>query len=369
MSSKRLGVRAALTDGGLIPGDVLIEDGMIASAGARPAGRAGTAVPGYIDLQVNGFGGVDFLSTDESGFRRAGEALAATGVTAFQPTLITAPEPTLLTSLGVAARAAIDSRPRLLGVHLEACFLSPKWRGAHDARWLGPPDIALAERFLEAGPVTYVTIAPELPGGFDLLDRLVRGGAVVAIGHSDADGETAHAAFNRGARAVTHLHNAHRRFTARDPGIAGVALTRPDVTVGLIVDFVHLAREAVLMTWFAARGRVALVTDAIAAAPESDGEVSLGGRTVRVEDGVARLPDGTLAGSVLTMDRAVRNVVSLGVPLGDAIAAATLVPARLVGREELGTLRSMSPADIAVLDDRLEVVRTFVAGDEVWASD
>ena len=166
---------------------------------------------------------------------------------------------------------------------------------------------------------------------------------------------------------MTHLHNAQRRFTARDPGISAVALTRRDVTVGLIPDLVHLARETVLMAFLAARGRVCVVTDAISAAPHRIGEFQLGDRTIIVSEDAARLPNGILAGSVLSLDKAIRNLVTIGVAWPDAVHAATAVPARLIGRPELGTLRPGTPADVAVLNDGFQVTSTYVAGTQVWA--
>ncbi len=368
MKPKRIGVRAALVDGAVIPGDVEVVDGEVAMVGVQPAGRSGTAIPGYIDLQVNGFGGVDFLGADVDGYRIAGEALASCGVTAYQPTLVSAPLPTAVSALEQLAKAQGSGGPRILGAHLEGPFLSPTWKGAHDERYIVPPDLALAGKLCAAGPVTQMTIAPEQPGGFDLLDWLVRRGIVVALGHTDADAATSHAAFNRGARAVTHLHNAQRRFAARDPGVVGVALSRADVVVGVIADLVHLAPETLVMAWLCARERLAVVTDAIEAAGAGQGEYSLGDRTIYVAEDVARLADGTLAGSVLTMDRAVRNLVGLGVPWPEAVRAAAVTPARLVGHEELGTLRPSTPADVTVLDDELRPRRTLVAGREMWAA-
>lgn len=363
----RLGVHAALVDGGIVPGDVVVEDGEIVEVGAQPAGRAGLAVPGLVDLQVNGFGGVDFLTSDAAGYRQAGAALAATGVTSYQPTIISAPPAAMERTLAEIAKARTEpDGPRILGAHLEGPFLSPRWSGAHDQRYLLAPDLALADRLCASGPVTYMTVAPELVGGFELVDWLVRRGIVVALGHTDADAATATAAYNRGARALTHLHNAQRRFAPRDPGVSGVALVRPDVVVGVIADLVHLAPETLQLAWLAARGRVALVTDAIAAAPARTGTFSLGDRRIIVDEDSARLDDGTLAGSVLTLDRAVRNLVELGAPLADAVDAASAVPARLVGRPELATLRPRTPADIAVLDAANRVVRTLVGGRQVW---
>ena len=363
----RLGVAASIVDDQLVRGDVDINDGVVTAVGVSPAGRAGLAVPGFVDLQVNGFGDVDFLAADVEGYRHAGEVLLSTGVTSFQPTLVTAPVETLVDALDVVAKAVPEVRARILGVHLEGPFLAPKWKGAHDERWIIPPDIGIAERLCASGLVTTVTMAPEQPGGMALLRWLVAHGVLVSVGHSDADAAATHAAYDAGARSVTHLHNAQRRFTARDPGVSAVAMTRQDVTVELIPDFVHLARETVLLAWRAAGRRLAVVTDAIAAAPRSMGEFQLGDRTIVVGDDAARLPDGTLAGSVLSMDKAVRNLVELGIPVEEAVRSATTVPARLIGREDLATLRPGTTADVVVLDDALRPERTLRDGRELWA--
>ena len=362
----KLGVAAALVDREVVHGDVEVEDGIVTSVGVSPAGRSGVAVPGYVDLQVNGFGDVDFLTADVDGYRHAADVLLSTGVTSFQPTLVTSPIDDTVDAIDVVAKATPEVRARILGAHLEGPFISPTFKGAHDERWIIAPDLAVAERLCGGGVVTTMTIAPELPGGFDLLRWLLAHHVLVSIGHTDADAATAHAAFDLGARSVTHLHNAQRRFTARDPGISAVAMTRADVTVELIPDLVHLARETVLLAWQAARGRLAIVTDAIAAAPRSVGEFRLGDRTIIVSEDAARLPGGTLAGSVLSMHKGVRNLVSIGVPWTEAVHAATTVPARLIGREDLATLRPGTRADIAVLDDSLAVTRTLVDGVEAW---
>ncbi len=363
----RLGVSSALVDGEVVHGDVEIEEGLITSVGVSPAGRTGVAVPGYVDLQVNGFGDVDFLAADVDGYRHAGDVLLSTGVTAFQPTLVTSPVEDLVDAIDVVAKAQPQVRCRVLGTHLEGPFISPTFKGAHDERWIIAPDLAVAERLCAGGVVTTMTMAPELPGGLDLLRWLLEHDVLVSIGHTDADAATAHEAFDAGARSVTHLHNAQRRFGSRDPGISAVAMTREDVTVELIPDLVHLSRESVLLAWRAARGRLAVVTDAIAAAPRSTGEFRLGDRTIIVSKDAARLPDGTLAGSVLSMDKAVRNLIGIGIPWTEAVRAATTTPARLIGREDLATLRPRTAADVIVLDDDFAVTRTLVDGHEMWA--
>jgi N-acetylglucosamine-6-phosphate deacetylase len=356
----RLGVEAAIVDGALVQGDVEIVGGLIAAVGLAGSG-SGTAVPGFVDLQVNGFGGVDFASADRASYRRAGEALLETGVTAFQPTFITAPEDELVAALAEVPDEPIG--PRILGVHLEGPFLSPARLGAHPRSAQRDPDPALLERLLAAGPVGYVTLAPELAGALELVDALRARGVVVSFGHSDATAEEAHRAFDRGVATVTHLFNAMRPFTHRDPGIIGAALTRDDVVVQVIVDGVHLADETVRLAWRAARGRLALVTDAIAAAGVGDGSFRLSDVEVEVRDGVARRADGVLAGSVVTMPEAVRNLHALGASLVDAVAAATSVPAGVVGAP-VGVLSVGGTADLVVLDDRLEVKTVVVGGRE-----
>jgi N-acetylglucosamine-6-phosphate deacetylase len=356
----RLGVGAALVDGRLLPGDVEVDGGLVTALGVGGGAGPLIAAPGFVDLQTNGFAGVDFQAADAEGYRRAGEALLATGVTAFQPTFITAPEVDLAAALQAMPRERCG--PRILGAHLEGPFLSPRRLGAHDAEGCRAPDIALLRRVLDAGPVSQMTLAPELHGAFELIDELVGRGVTVSCGHSDATAAEAHLAFDRGARTVTHLFNAMRPSVPRDPGIAMAALARTDVTVQVIVDGHHLASETVLVAWQAAAGRFALVSDAVEAGGMGDGRYVLGGTEVVAEGGVVRRADGTLAGSTLTMVEAVRNLHGLGAELEDALAAASTVPARIVGREDLGRLAVGAPADIVVLDDRLEVQRVLVAG-------
>jgi N-acetylglucosamine-6-phosphate deacetylase len=357
----RIGVEAALVDGSLVPGDVEIVDGEIARVGvAGPAGR-GIAVPGLLDLQVNGFGGVDFLGADADGYRRAGEALLETGVTGYLPTLITTPEDELVAAMREIPAAG--SGPRILGIHLEGPFLSPLRLGTHLPAARRDPDLALLDRLLAAGPVRMMTLAPELPGADALIDRLRARGVVVSCGHSDATAEQAEAAFERGVRAVTHLFNAMRPFAHRDPGLAGAALARDDVSVLIVVDGVHLAPATVRVVWRAAGGRVVLVTDATAGAGAPDGAYSLGSMEVQVRDGEVRGPNGVLAGSVLTMIDAVRNLHALGAPLRDAVGAATCVPAAVLGLPFAGRLCPGLPADVVVLSDALEIERVFVGGE------
>jgi N-acetylglucosamine-6-phosphate deacetylase len=358
----RLGVGAALVDGTLVPGDVEIADGKISAVGLAPANGGGIASPGFVDLQVNGFAGVDFFSADSDGYRRAGKGLLECGVTSYQPTFITSPEEQLVAAL--AEVPLNGAAPHVLGAHLEGPFISPERLGTHPAEARRDPDAALLQRLLAAGPVSHVTLAPELPGAQELVELLRERGVTVSCGHSDATSAEARAAFAWGVKTVTHIFNAMRPFAAREPGLAGAALVTGDVVVQVILDGVHLADDTARLVWQAAAGRVALVTDAIAAAHAGDGAYTLAGVDFEVEDGIARNADRVLAGSTVCMIDAVRNLVALGASVEAALSAATALPARIAGRPELGTLVPGSVADTLVLDDALEIRRVLVRGED-----
>jgi N-acetylglucosamine-6-phosphate deacetylase len=357
----RLGVEAALVQGELLPGDVEIVDGLVAAVGLNGSNGKGIAAPGFVDLQVNGFAGVDFFSADADGYRRAGAALLECGVTAYQPTFITSPEEELTAALQEVPRNG--SAPRILGAHLEGPFIAPERLGTHPAEARRDPDPAMLLRLLAAGPVSHVTLAPELDGADQLMEILRSRSVTVSCGHSNATAAEARDAFARGAKTVTHIFNAMRPFAAREPGLAGAALVTSDVVVQIILDGVHLADDTARLVWQAAGGRVALVTDAIAAARAGDGSYTLAGVDFEVENGVARRADDVLAGSTVCMIDAVRNLVALGAPIAAALSAASEVPARIAGRHELGTLEPGSTADVVVLDDNLEVMRVLVGGE------
>ena len=322
----RLGVREAFVGGRIVPGDVQLVDGEIIAVGLDP-GAGGLAVPGYVDLQVNGYAGVDLLTAGEPERAELDDALAQAGTTAWRPTLITAPEQELIRALGGAWPA------RCLGVHLEGPFLSPERGGAHPPEHLRAPDVDELRRLLDAGPVTQVTLAPELPGADRLLDELTTRGVLVSAGHTAAT----ELSFG-GIRTVTHLHN------AMSPEVAAAALADPRVTIQLIADGLHVPPDKVLQAFEQAPGRVALVSDCVGP--------SLGGRPVEAAGGEVKGEYGRLAGSRLTMAEAVRNAHAFGVPLETALQAATTVPARLAGT---------TPNGVLVLDDRLEVQRVLLS--------
>lgn len=392
----RLGVAAALVGGELVDGDVEVVDGRVAAVGLGAPSGSRIAVPGFVDLQVNGFAGVDLSAPGEDGYAVAGATLLAGGVTAFQPTIVTADLDAMRASLAMVPAAAPDPGvdiarqrpahasmpdpvrrargtdssahaaapgPRVIGAHLEGPFISPSRPGAHDPSAIRAPDLAALDALLAAGPVSQVTLAPELPGALGLIDALVARGITVSLGHTEADAATAHRAFDRGASAVTHLFNAMRLPAPRDPGIAFAALGRDDAIATLIVDGHHLADDTVRTAWRAAGDRLVLISDAVAAAGAPDGDYTLGGTVpIHSAGGTVRTATGALAGSTLTMLDAVRNAHALGIPLAAALRAATEAPARMARRPDLGRLAPGAPAD---LDDSLELLSVLVAGSPV----
>lgn len=360
----RLGVAAAIVDGELVRGDVEVHDGIVAAAGLDRGGGRGLAIPGMVDLQVNGYAGVDVLRAEPGELLELGRALARDGVLAYQPTLITAPPEAARDALeAIGHAAALGGPATIVGAHLEGPFLSPVRCGAHPRRWLRRPDVDLLASLLACGcAVTMLTIAPELDDADEVIDAAVAKGVLVSVGHTDATAVQAAAAFDLGARSVTHLFNAIRPFGHRDPGAVGTALSREDVTVLLIADGVHVAPEALLTAWRAARGRFALVSDAIAAAGLGDGAFAIGSVEVEVVDGVSRTGDGALAGAVRPLGWGLRTLVELGVPIVEAVAAVTTTPAALIGRPDLGRLSVGGPADLVVLDDAFALDRVLVAG-------
>ncbi|GAA4697875.1 N-acetylglucosamine-6-phosphate deacetylase [Nocardioides nanhaiensis] len=364
--SRRLGVARALVGGRLVGGDVEVTDGVVTRVGLPPAVGGGTAAPGLVDLQVNGFDGVDLMGADADAVRHVARALASHGVTAWLPTLITA-EPAAteraLRVLGeVAAAGPGPGEARVLGVHLEGPFLSARRLGTHPPEHRRDPDPALLARWLDLAPVVAVTLAPELPGALATVRRLAAAGVRVSLGHSQATAAEAHAGFDAGASAVTHVFNAMSPLHHREPGLPGAALARPGVLVQLVVDGHHLADDVVRVVWAAAAGRTVLVTDATAASAQPDGRFALAGVDLTVRDGAVRNPQGVLAGSALTLDRAVQNARALGLGEASVLQAATASPAAWLGRADVGVLEPGARADLVVLDEALAVRQVLLAG-------
>lgn len=362
---------SVLRGGRWVEGDVGAVDGVLvegAPGGAVEIDGAGLlVVPGFIDLQCNGGLGIDLASQPERLWELAA-SLPRWGVTAWLPTIVTSPP-----EVSERALAALADGPPSgwtgaapLGLHLEGPFLAPSKKGAHPAPLLRAPSQAAIEGWSRQAGVAMVTLAPELDGALEVIHALTERGVVVSVGHSAADRDQARAAVAAGARGVTHLFNAMAPLHHREPALAGVALTDERLHVGLIVDGVHVHPEVVAIAQRALGDRLTLVTDAVAALGMEPGEHHLGRARVTVGDDGVRLSDGTLAGSNLSMDAAVRNLVAFtGCPAEVALAAASGAPARLVDDDRRGTLAPGRRADLVLLTPELEVVATIVAGDVV----
>jgi N-acetylglucosamine-6-phosphate deacetylase len=363
------------------PGFVEVTEAVIGRVGAgAPAAQAditlldGYLVPGFVDLQVNGYFGVEFQTADAASWAAVARQLPCTGTTAFVPTLITAPIDSLVAALATAAGFAGDlpaSGARVLGVHLEGPFISPTRRGAHNPAWITDPTPAAIAALIRAGGglLRLLTLAPERPGALEAIGQLVAAGVLVSVGHSDATAAQVAAAAQRGARMVTHLFNAQRPLAHREPGVVGQALTDERLTSGLIADLYHVVGPVCGLAFRAAPGRIALVTDAAAPAGMPPGDYLLGGEPITLPAAEGAPPvrrDGTLAGSALRMDLAVANAVRSGVPLADAVGAATSVPAGLIGRPELGRIAAGATADLVWLGEDLRTRATWIAGRLVY---
>lgn len=372
MDALTLAGRTLLPDGAFVESTVRVAGPQIAAvqAGAEPradVGVTGWLVPGWIDLQINGGFGFDF-SADSATVAAVAAHLPATGVTAFLPTLISSPlaaYPRLRRDLEQAAQEARGAQ--VLGIHLEGPYLNPRRAGAHNPDYMRVPAAHEIEQWTGSAAVRLVTLAPELPGALDLIRRLRARGIVVSAGHSDADYATAVAGFDAGITWGTHLFNAMSPFTPREPGLVG-ALLASDVPCGLIADGVHVHPTVVKIAWRAkgARG-LTLVTDAMSALGMPPGRYALGERAVIADATSARLADGTLAGSTLTMDAAIRNVIAYtGCALADAVTLASATPARVLGLARKGQIAPGYDADLVVLDESLRVALTIARGAVVY---
>lgn len=362
----RISSIGAVVAGAFVPGDIEVSEGRIDRIGL-PSTGSGYVLPGLIDLQANGYAGVDFNAAEDDEIDAALGALLRDGVFAVQAAVITDSEDNVRRQLGRFGAAMQRRAPgaRVVGVHAEGPFLSPHHRGVHRTEFLRDPDIAIIDRFLEAGPLRTITVAPELDGAIDLIRQAAARGVIVQAGHSGADPQTSYAAFDAGARGVTHLFNGMIAFGHRAPGIAGATLSRSDVAIQLIADDIHISREAAEMALRAAEDRIMLVTDASSAAAAGDGSYTVGGFSITVRDGVPRLPDGTLAGSTVRLIEQVQKLVQHGWRVDRAVNLASRAPARFFGLHDEGELRVGGPADLIVTDAGIGIDRVLVAGEEV----
>ena len=364
----------SLATGQVVQAAIFIEDGVITRVspgldlGADVVVSDGVIAPGFVELQINGAYGVDF-TTDAGSIVEASARLPAGGVTAFVPTVITSPFDDYPRRLAEAREAAGDARgAEVLGLHLEGPYLSPRRPGAHDPSLLRAIDLDEILAWAEPDIVRIVTLAPELPGATAAIRALQARGILVSVGHSNASYEEAVTAFDAGIAWGTHLYNAMSPLGQREPGLMGALLVSP-VPVGLITDGVH-SHPAMVKVAYRCKGAdgIAIVTDAMEAMGMAPGIYRLGDRSVIVDSSTARLADGTLAGSILTMDAGVRNMVEFsGCMQVEALAMASATPARILGLARKGRIAAGCDADLTILDGTGRVAETWARGERVYA--
>jgi N-acetylglucosamine-6-phosphate deacetylase len=327
----------------------------------------GFICPGFVELQINGSFGAN-VGPDPESLRRLARELPKTGTTSFLPTLVSSPEDSYPAFLDALSKARSVPGAQILGAHLEGPFLSPLRKGAHDPANLLPIDLSLIRELAGSGLVRMMTLAPELPHAREAIQRLLENGVVPSAGHTDATFEVLTYAVDAGLRTGTHLYNAMSPLEHRAPGVVGALLSDGRTRAGIIADGVHV-HEAALEIAYRQKGPdgLALVTDAMEAAGMPDGEYELGGRTVRLEAGAVRLPEGTLAGSALTMEAALRNATRLlDIPLHEALRMTTSTPAEILGLPAKGRITPGADADLLVLSAEGELQETVVAGRTIY---
>ncbi|HTD23443.1 MAG TPA: N-acetylglucosamine-6-phosphate deacetylase [Terriglobales bacterium] len=370
----------------IIDAAVVIEDGVIVAVGRRegivaPKGakdhdaRIHILVPGFVDVHIHGAGARDVMEATPEALRIVATTVARHGTTSLVATTVTAPTDEICHSLEGIARyiqsPANQTPPdaplaQMTGIHLEGPFLSHLRRGVHPPESLALPTVATLKRFLEAanGSARILTIAPELPGATEVIDSARDAGMTVALGHTDATYDQAHTGIEHGARHAVHVFNAMRPFSHRETGVLGAVLTDPQVTAEVIADGIHVDDPAIRLL-LAAKGtqRVILVSDGTAATGMPDGVYRLGPFEFTVSGGVCRNAEGRLAGSTLTLDRAVQHLAGLGVSLREAVQMATLNPAARLGLAgKKGVIAPGADADLVLLTSKLEVAGVMTRG-------
>ncbi|MBN3526983.1 N-acetylglucosamine-6-phosphate deacetylase [Paenibacillus apiarius] len=332
----------------------------------RIDGRGQWLMPGMIDVHIHGANGFDMMDGTETSIQAVSRACAATGSTSFLATSVSSAIEDLLNMIRSVKRVVgQEEGAKIAGIHLEGPYLNPKRKGMQNEQYLRHPDIGeMKEIFREAGSlIKMITIAPELPGGMELISFLKKREVVIAVAHSDATYEEAKLAFTAGASHVTHCFNGMRPIHHRDPGLITAAFEEQHVSLQAIVDQVHL-HPAIIRLMHRLKGAegMVLITDALQAMGMGDGNYIFGGHQVTVSEGVARLEDGTLASSTVTMNEALRLTVDTGISLTDAVQMASTTPANILGLRSKGKIEPGYDADLVLLDEQFRVVWTMIDG-------
>lgn len=332
----------------------------------RIEGNGMWLIPGIIDVHIHGANGHDMMDGTQESIQEVSLTCAATGCTSFLATTVSSTMDDLLNMIySVKSAIGHEQGAKIAGIHMEGPYLNPKRKGMQNEKYLRHPDLdEMKLIFREAGALMkMVTIAPELPGGLEMISFLKEQGVIIAIAHSDATYEEAKVAFAAGASHVTHCFNGMRPIHHRDPGLIVAAFEEPHVSLQAIVDQVHL-HPAIIRLMHRIKGPegMVLITDALQAMGLGDGEYLFGGHHVTVHEGIARLADGTLASSTVTMNEALRLTVENGISFTDAVQMASTTPARILGMSNKGRIEVGCDADFVLLNERYEVQWTMIEG-------
>ena len=363
------------TPSGFIHGGFTVEDGRFAEVftGDRSGGTdlcGAYVIPGLVDIHTHGAANADFSDGDAEGLRRMAAHLAKCGVTSFAPTSMTLPYETLAAAFKTAVEVR-ENRPagcaRVMGIHMEGPFFSEKKKGAQNGAYLKLPDLEGFRKLYEGslGLVRIIDVAPELAGAVDFT-RGAKELCTVSVAHTDANYEEARAVYEAGATHLTHLYNAMPSIHHRKPGVIGAASECESVVAELICDGLHVHPSSVRMAFKLFPGRICLISDSLRCCGMPDGEYELGGQQVFLAGGVARLADGTIAGAASDLYRDMLNAMAFGIPREEAITAATIRPAKEIGRaEEIGSIEVGKFADFVVCDEMLNANAVYIGGEKI----
>ncbi len=377
--AKWAGATPSATWPGFSRAELAVSGGRIQTVGDQPATSTQSTLdasgcvilPGFIDVHVHGSAGHDTMDAQGEVLSVLARFFAQHGVTAFLPTTMTAPHDATVAAVQAVAQHPVvpEDGARLLGVHLEGPYISPKYPGAQPATYIRRPNLDEFRELVAAGPIRMITLAPEEPGADALIAEALRHNVKVVLGHTNATYEEAEAAISAGVSQATHTFNAMSPLHQRRPGTLGAVLSNDAIYAQVIGDNFHVHPAGVkILARCKGVGRTILITDAMRATAQPDGEYDLGGQMVTVKDGQCRLPDGTLAGSTLTLERGLRNfVAATGLPLAAAWPISSRTPAQALGLDqEFGSIAPGYQGDLVLLDPQLQVVATIVAGRVIY---
>ena len=360
---------------GFVPGGFAVEEGRFTEVfeGSRPGEvdlHGAKVIPGLVDIHIHGALGADFSDGDQAGLARMGTYLATRGITSFLPTSMTLPYEHLQRAFAGAAALGEQNPPRsarILGIHMEGPFFSEKKKGAQNGAYLQEPDVAAFQQLqaICGGLIRLVDLAPELKGAVDFTRRVLGENTLVSVAHTDANYEEAQAVFAAGANHLTHLFNAMPGIHHREPGVIGAG-AEAGAYAELICDGYHVHPSAVRMAFKLFPHRICLISDALRCMGMPEGEYELGGQRVFLQEGVARLPEGTIAGAARDLFEDMQNAIAFGIPEAEAILAASLNPARSVNLDrEVGSIEVGKIGDFVICDNALKRQAVYIGGTSV----